>query len=74
MNENQYGLRRDAVDGTFAGVLTGTANFFGLDPFKLKLSFVLLTIFSGGFPGVLLYLLGWWVIPEEQPYPSGTRR
>lgn len=74
MLENQYGLRRDAVDGTLAGVLTGVADYFGLDPFRVKLSYVLLSFFSGGFPGVLLYLLAWYVIPEEQPYPSAPGR
>lgn len=72
MFENQYVLRRDVVDGTFAGVLTGVGNYFGLDPFRIKLSYVLLTVLSGGFPGVLLYLLGWYVIPEEQLYPAGS--
>lgn len=74
MLENQYGLRRDVVDGTFAGVLTGLADFLNLDPFRVKLSYILLTIFSGGFPGVLMYLCAWYVIPEEQPFPSGTNR
>ncbi|HXD47756.1 MAG TPA: PspC domain-containing protein [Gemmatimonadaceae bacterium] len=74
MFENQYVLRRDTVDGTLAGVLTGVANYFGLDPFKVKLSYILLSILSGGFPGLLLYLLGWYTIPEEQLYPTGSPR
>lgn len=74
MFENQYVLRRDTVDGTLAGVLTGAANYFGLDPFKVKLSYILLSLLSGGFPGLLLYLLGWYTIPEEQLYPTGSRR
>ena len=46
-----------------AGVCTGIAGYFGIDPTLVRLGFALLTIFGGA--GVLLYLVAWIVIPEE---------
>jgi len=46
-----------------AGVCTGIAGYFGIDPTLVRLVFALFTIFGGA--GVLLYLVAWIVIPEE---------
>jgi phage shock protein PspC (stress-responsive transcriptional regulator) len=46
-----------------AGVCSGLAAYFGIDPVLVRLAFVFLTIFVGS--GVLLYLAAWIVIPEE---------
>ena len=46
-----------------AGVCTGIAAYFGIDPTLVRLGFALLTIFGGA--GVLLYLIAWILIPEE---------
>lgn len=48
-----------------AGVCSGLGEYFGLDPQLVRLIFALLTIFSAAFPGILLYLGAWIVIPEE---------
>ena len=41
----------------------GIAAYFGIDPTLVRLAFALFTIFGGA--GVLLYLVAWIVIPEE---------
>ena len=46
-----------------AGVCTGIAAYFGIDPTLVRLAFALSTIFGG--LGVLIYLVAWIVIPEE---------
>ena len=46
-----------------AGVCTGIAAYFGIDPTLVRLAFALFTIFGGA--GVLLYLVAWIVIPED---------
>ena len=46
-----------------AGVCAGTAAYFGIDPTLVRLAFALFTIFGGA--GVLLYLVAWIVIPED---------
>ena len=56
-------LSRTREGRVVAGVCTGIAAYFGIDPTLVRLGFALLTIFGGA--GVLLYLVAWIVIPEE---------
>ncbi len=51
-----------------AGVCTGLAAYFGVDVTLIRLAFAVLTIF-GGF-GVLLYVVAWAVVPEEDEKES----
>jgi phage shock protein C len=46
-----------------AGVCAGLAAHFGIEPTLVRLAFALFTVFGGA--GVLLYLVAWIVIPEE---------
>ena len=48
-----------------AGVLGGLAEFFGIDPTLVRICFVALSIFSAGFPGLLLYLIMTLLMPEH---------
>lgn len=47
-----------------AGVLGGLAEFFGVDPTLVRICFVALSIFSAGFPGLLLYIIMLLLMPE----------
>ncbi len=47
-----------------AGVLGGLAEFFGIDPTLVRICFVALSIFSAGFPGLLLYIIMLLLMPE----------
>ena len=58
-------IRRSSTDRVFAGVLGGFAERFGLDPTGLRIGFVVLSVLSVAFPGILVYLLCWLAIPEE---------
>ena len=49
-----------------AGVLGGLAEFFGIDPTLVRICFVALSIFSAGFPGLLLYIIMLLLIPEHK--------
>ncbi len=53
---------RDKVIG---GVCGGMAKYFGWDPAIVRLLYVILSVASIGFPGVLVYLILWIVMPEE---------
>ena len=55
-----YRIREGRV---VAGVCAGLAAYFGIDPTLVRLAFALFTIF--GWAGVLLYLVAWIVIPED---------
>ena len=53
-----------SINGSFAGVCTGIAEYFDIDPTLVKLLFVFGTIFSV-FPFVLTYVIMWIVLPQE---------
>lgn len=55
------------ANGKIAGVCAGIAKYFGFDVKIVRIVYLLLTIFSAGFPGFFLYLFLMLVIPKEQP-------
>jgi len=58
-------LRRSRHNRMIAGVVGGLAEHFGLDPNLLRIIYVLVSIFSAAFPGILVYILFWILVPEE---------
>ncbi|MFP5440034.1 MAG: PspC domain-containing protein [Gammaproteobacteria bacterium] len=64
-NASQKPLRRSRDDKMIAGVLGGLGKHYDIDPVKLRIVYALLTIFSGAFPGICVYLVLWFLIPLE---------
>jgi phage shock protein C len=60
------GLRRSRRNRILAGVCGGLADWLGWKPTMVRLLYVLLSILSAGFPGVLVYIILWFVMPEEE--------
>jgi len=58
-------LRRSRRENMIAGVMGGLGEHYGIDPVKLRIVFVLLSIFSAAFPGIIVYLVLWFLIPLE---------
>ncbi|MFZ5656478.1 MAG: PspC domain-containing protein [Pseudomonadota bacterium] len=58
-------LERSRHDRMIAGVLGGFARWLGWNPTLLRIVFVLVSILSAAFPGILVYLLAWLLMPEE---------
>ena len=58
-------LRRSRTERMIAGVCAGLAHHFGLDVTLVRVLYVLVSILSVAFPGILVYLVLWIVIPEE---------
>jgi phage shock protein C len=56
-------LRRSRDGRILAGVASGVADHFALDPTLVRIGFVLLALFGG--MAVPLYLAAWVVIPDE---------
>lgn len=50
------------------GVCGGLAEFFGIDATLVRLGYLLLTFFSAAFPGVLLYIIMWVIMPKKNEY------
>jgi phage shock protein C len=47
-----------------AGVCAGIAEYFGWEVTVFRLAFVLVSILSAAFPGILAYLVMWVVMPR----------
>jgi phage shock protein PspC (stress-responsive transcriptional regulator) len=58
-------LTRSTTDRRLGGVCGGLAEHFDVDPTIVRLLFVLAGLIDG--IGVLLYLILWLIVPEEQP-------
>lgn len=51
-----------------AGVCAGIAEWLGWDIALVRLLYILLSILSAGFPGILVYVILWIVMPPEDVY------
>lgn len=49
-----------------AGVCGGIAEWLGWDPTLVRLAFVLVSILSAAFPGIIVYIVLWLIMPEAQ--------
>jgi phage shock protein C len=49
-----------------AGVCAGIAEYLDFDPSLVRIGYVLISIFSAAFPGILVYIILWIVIPEKE--------
>ena len=47
-----------------AGVCGGIAEYFEIDPTLVRVAYAALTIFSAGFPGVILYIIMLILMPQ----------
>ncbi len=59
-------LMRSRKDKMIAGVCGGIADYFNMDPTLVRIIYVLVSIFSIAFPGILVYIILWLVIPESE--------
>jgi phage shock protein C len=47
-----------------AGVAAGLAKYFGIDPTLARVLYVVGSIVSAAFPGILVYVLLWAIVPQ----------
>ena len=52
-------------DRVIAGVCSGIADYFGFDPALTRIGYVLISILSAAFPGLLVYIILWIVMPSK---------
>jgi phage shock protein C len=62
-------LRR-SHDRVLAGVCGGLAEWLGWKPGRVRAAYVVLSILSAAFPGILVYLALWFLMPEPEETPS----
>lgn len=64
-------LYRSEIDKKIAGVCGGLGAYFDVDPVVFRIIFVILLL-PGGFPGLLPYVIMWFIIPRGSELTSTT--
>ena len=65
MSEPTVNLRR-SKDRVIAGVCAGIAERLGWPVNRVRLGYALLSILSAAFPGILVYMVLWIVMPAPE--------
>ncbi|MFN2167629.1 MAG: PspC domain-containing protein, partial [Anaerolineae bacterium] len=63
MSDEVKKLYRSTDDVMVAGVCSGLAKYFNIDPTLVRIIFVILAL--AGLGGVILYLVLWVIVPPE---------
>ncbi len=58
-------LQRSRTDKMIAGVCGGIAREMKWDPTLVRVVYALASILSAAFPGILVYIILWIVMPKE---------
>jgi len=59
-------LHRSREHKMIAGVCGGLADWLGWDPTVVRILYVLASILSVAFPGILVYLALWFLMPKAK--------
>ena len=64
MTEGRSKLHRSSSNRIIAGVCGGIAEWLGWNPTTFRVLYVVVSILSVAFPGILVYLILWLVMPK----------
>ena len=59
-------LRRSRQHRILGGVCGGLADWLGWPPTVVRILYVAVSILSAAFPGALVYVILWLVVPRER--------
>ena len=65
MTRTQEKLHRSSSNSIIAGVCGGFAEWLGWNPTTFRVLYVIISILSAAFPGLLVYLVLWLVMPRD---------
>jgi phage shock protein PspC (stress-responsive transcriptional regulator) len=60
------GLQRSRDQRVLAGVCGGIAEWLGWSPALVRLLYVIVSVASAAFPGILAYVILWILMPERE--------
>lgn len=58
-----------STDKKISGVCAGVAEYFEIDPTIIRIAYALITFFTAGFAGVIVYAILAFVMPVR-PFPE----
>jgi phage shock protein C len=59
-------LARSSTDSWIGGVCGGIARWLGWNSDGVRLAFILLSILSAAFPGTIVYIVLWLLMPLDE--------
>jgi phage shock protein PspC (stress-responsive transcriptional regulator) len=59
------GIRRSTSNAMIGGVCAGIAEHFGWSVTGTRVAYVLISLLSAAFPGILVYIILWLVLPRN---------
>ena len=59
-------LYKSKKNRVFSGTIGGLGEYLEVDPVLLRVAWIILSVFSGVFPGLLTYLFVAVVVPEAK--------
>lgn len=60
-------LHRSRQNRMIAGVMGGFAEYLGWSPNLVRILFVLASCLSVAVPGILIYVILWFIMPNAEP-------
>ena len=60
------GVLRKSRNKVLAGVCGGIAEWLGWDPTLVRVLYVVVSVMSIAFPGILVYILLWLIMPPPE--------
>ena len=73
MRDDFKRLYRSREESKIAGLCAGIGQYFRVDPVVVRLLWAAVTLMTGVVPGVLAYLVGWFIVPVEPPPLAAER-
>jgi len=58
-------LKRSNKEKMIAGVCGGLAEYFEMDPTVVRILYVVGSVVSVAFPGILVYIILWFIMPLQ---------
>ena len=58
-------LYRSNSDKMLFGVCGGLADYFDMDSTVIRVLYAVITLFTGGFPGIILYIVMGLIMPQS---------
>jgi phage shock protein PspC (stress-responsive transcriptional regulator) len=65
MTESRSKLHRSSSNRIIAGVCGGIARWLGWSPTTVRVLYVIVSILSVAFPGILVYIILWIAMPQD---------
>ena len=58
-------LYKSKTNKNFAGVIGGLGEYFDVDPVALRVLWLLVLVFTGFIPGIIVYIIASLIIPPN---------